>query len=192
MHVFPVETERLRMRPLAAADAALYEHLYTDAETMRFIGAPLAPERAAKSFRIALDGMQRRPIERLFLTVQEKSSHSDVGICSLQNFDAVNRSVQAGVMFIESARAKGYAKEAFIGLIQQVFAHLPVDELWVEFAVDHVAVQRGVLSVGFARRGSAAAADGACQRNDQDDGQGNAWSVRRDSWSPPSTFRNVR
>ncbi|WP_129641036.1 GNAT family N-acetyltransferase [Peristeroidobacter agariperforans] len=180
------------MRPLAAADAALYEHLYTDAETMRFIGAPLAPERAAKSFRIALDGMQRRPIERLFLTVQEKSSHSDVGICSLQNFDAVNRSVQAGVMFIESARAKGYAKEAFIGLIQQVFAHLPVDELWVEFAVDHVAVQRGVLSVGFARRGSAAAADGACQRNDQDDGQGNAWSVRRDSWSPPSTFRNVR
>lgn len=180
------------MRPIAAADAALYEHLYTDAETMRFIGAPLSPERAAKSFRIALSHMQRRPIERLFLTVEEKSSHTDVGICSLQNFDAVDRSVQAGVMFIESARARGYSKEGFTGLIQQVFLHLPVDELWVQFASDHMAVQRAVLSVGFARRGRAAAADGACQRNDQDDGQGNAWSVRRDSWSPPSAFRNVR
>lgn len=192
MHVFPVETARLRMRPIVAADAALYEHLYTDAETMRFIGAPLAPDRAAKSFRVALAGMRRQPIERLFLTVVEKSSQTDVGICSLQNFDAVSRSVQAGVMLIESARAKGYAKEAFTGLIQQVFVHLPVDELWVQFATDHVAVQRGVLSVGFARRNKAAGRDGACQRNGQEDGQGNAWSVHRESWSPPSTFRDAR
>lgn len=182
MQVFPVETARLRMRPIVAADAALYEHLYTDTETMRFIGAPLAPERAARSFRIALAGMQRPPIERLFLTVVEKSSQTDVGICSLQNFDALERSVQAGVMFVESARAKGYAKEGFTGLIQQVFTHLPVDELWVQFAVDHVAVQRGVLSVGFARRWSTS------QRNGND-GQGNAWSVRRHSWSPPSVWR---
>jgi hypothetical protein len=87
-------------------------------------------------------------------------------------------------MFIEAARARGYSKEGFTGLIQQVFARLPVDELWVQFATDHVAVQRAVLSVGFARRGDAS------QRNDKD-GQGNAWSVRRASWSPPSAFRNL-
>jgi len=192
MHVFPVETARLRMRPIVAADAALYEHLYTDAATMRFIGAPLAAERAARSFRVALAGMQAVPIERLFLTVVEKATQADVGIFSLQNFDAVNRSVQAGVMLIEPARARGYAKEAFAGLIQQAFAHLPVDELWVQFATDHVAVQRGVLSVGFARRSSVAAPAGTCQRNEQNDGQRNAWSVHRDSWSPPSVSRNER
>lgn len=191
MHVFPVETARLRMRPIAATDAPLYEHLYTDAETMRFIGAPLSSERAARSFRSALAGMQRQPIERLFLTVVEKASQTDVGICSLQNFDAAGRSVQAGVMFIEAARAKGYSKEGFTGLIRQVFAQLPVDELWVRFALDHAAVQRAVLSVGFARRSNAAERDGACQRNGQDDGQGNAWSVHRESWSPPSAFPNV-
>jgi hypothetical protein len=136
--------------------------------------------------------MQSNPIERLFLTVVEKSSQTDVGICSLQNHDAGNRSVQAGVMFIQSARARGYSKEGFTGLIQQVFTHLPIDELWVQFASDHAAVQRAVLSVGFARRGSPAAPDGACQRNGQEDGQGNAWSVRRDTWSPPSACRNVR
>lgn len=192
MHVFPVETERLRMRPMVAADAWLYEHLYTDAETMRFIGAPLSAERAARSFRSALGAMRRQPIERLFLTVVETATEIDVGICGLQNFDADARTVQAGVMFIEAARAKGYSKEAFTGLIQQVFARLPVDELWVQFATDHVAVQRAVLSVGFARRGHAVGRDGACQRNGQDDGQGNAWSVRRESWSPPPARRNAR
>lgn len=198
MHIFPVETARLRMRPIASGDAALYEHLYTDAETMHFIGAPLSPERAAKSFQSALAGMQRQPIEQLFLTVEETATRTDVGICSLLNFDAARRSVQAGVMFIAAARAKGYSKEGFVGLIQQVFAHLPVEELWVQFAADHVAVQRAVLSVGFVRRKDAARRNGA-RGNEPGQGAGNepgvsaiAWSVHRDSWTPPSALRNAR
>lgn len=179
MHVFPVETARLLMRPIEARDAALYEQLYTDAETMRFIGAPLSPERVARSFRSALAGMQRLPIERLFLAVMEKATNTAVGLCSLQDFDAARRSVQVGMMFVAAARARGHAKEGLIELIQQVFARLPVDELWVECAPDHVAVQRLMLSVGFAHRGDAA-------RQESENGQWNAWSVRRHRWSPPS------
>jgi len=163
------------MRPLGPQDSPLFCHLFTDEETMRFIGAPMAPERAARSFSSALAGMSRDPVERLFLTVVEKASNQDVGICSLQSFDAQRRSVQAGVMFIAPARAQGYAKEAFTGLIQQVFAHLPVDELWVQFATEHVVVERGVLSVGFERRRDVAPAGGP---------QHSVWCVRRDSWMP--------
>ncbi|MBL8268281.1 GNAT family N-acetyltransferase [Steroidobacter sp.] len=202
MHVFPVETARLQMRPLTAGDAWLYQHLYSDADTMRFIGTPLSPEHAAKSFQSALAGMQRRPIERLFLTVTEKATRSDVGICSLQNFDEQQRCVQAGVMFVASARAQGYSKESFIGLIQQVFVELPVDELWVQFAVNHVAVQRAVLSVGFARRQDSARQEGSRQGSAPShatnhppsaaiDGQPTAWAVRRESWSP-SALRNAQ
>jgi RimJ/RimL family protein N-acetyltransferase len=203
MQVFAVETDRLRMRPMSSDDAALYQQLYTDPDTMRFIGEPLSPERAATSFRSALAGMQRQPIERVFLTVVEKTALATVGICSLQDFDVERSSVQAGVMLLASARAQGYAKEGFVGLIQQVFAQLPVAELWVQFAIDHVAVQRAALSVGFARRMDAAEQDGA-QRNGPDNRAYNAprngfatgaraatvWSVHRDSWSPPAAFRN--
>jgi ribosomal-protein-alanine N-acetyltransferase len=208
MHVFPVETPRLRMRPICSADAALFEHLYTDAETMRFIGPPLSPERAAQSFRNALAGMQRQPIERLFLTVEEKATQTDVGICSLLDFDPEQRSVQAGVMFVASVRARGYSKEGFIGLIQQVFAELPVDELWVQFATDHVAVQRAVLSVGFVRRKDAnrqygtrteGSGNGARNQPGMESGSAaadrpadgatglatTAWAVYRHAWSPP-------
>ena len=161
------------MRPLSIEDEALYAHLFMDDETMRFIGAPLSAERTARTFRSALTGMDRDPIERVFLTVIEKASASAVGICSLQNFDPALRSVQAGIMFIAPARARGYCKEAFVGLIQRVFAELPVDELWVQFAVDHVAVQRAAISVGFTRRG----ATGPQQRS--------VWSVHRDTWLLP-------
>jgi len=164
------------MRPIGPQDSALYCHLYTDEETMRFIGAPLTPERAARSFNSALAGMNRDPIERLFLTVVEKASQQDVGVCSLQSFDTQRRSVQAGVMFVARARALGYSKEGFIGLIQQVFAHLPVDELWVQFAADHIVVERAVISVGFDRRRDAAPEGGPQPFS--------VWSVRRDSWLP--------
>ena len=166
------------MRALRAEDESLYTHLYTDAETMRFIGAPLSTARAAVSFRSALAGMARTPIERLFLAVVERASSRAVGICSLQNFDPQRRSVQAGIMFIAAARARGYSKEGFIGLISQVFAEFPVDELWVQFAADHVAVQRAVTSVGFERRHTDA------PQNEPE--QLSLWVVRRDTWPLPA------
>jgi RimJ/RimL family protein N-acetyltransferase len=178
MHVFPVETARLRMRPIAATDEPLFTQLYTDEETMRFIGAPLSAERATTSFRAALVGMERRPIERLFLTVIEKASLRDVGICSLQNCDPQSRSVQAGVMFVPTVRARGYAKEAFVGLIRGVFAELPADRLWVQFAAEHVAVRRGVISVGFTCCREVGPEAGPRQRN--------VWSVCRDTWVAPA------
>lgn len=164
------------MRPLGPQDSELYCRLFTDQETMRFIGAPMTPERAARSFSGALAGMNRDPIERLFFTVVEKASQQDVGVCSLQNFDAQRRSVQGGAMFVAPARAKGYAKEGFTALIQQAFAHLPVDELWVQFAVDHLVVERVATGIGLEPRRDAASEDGPQRWS--------VWSVHRDWWLP--------
>jgi hypothetical protein len=77
-------------------------------------------------------------------------------------------------MLVAGARALGYSKEGFTGLISQVFAQLSVDELWVQFATDHVAVERAVMSVGFSRRPDLAP-QGSSARC--------AWSVRRHSWT---------
>jgi hypothetical protein len=82
-------------------------------------------------------------------------------------------------MFVPEARAQGYAKEAFVGLIQRVFAELPVERLWVQFSDDHVAVQRGVISVGFTRCREAGLEAGPQQLN--------VWSVSRASWVVPSS-----
>ena len=82
-------------------------------------------------------------------------------------------------MFVPAARALGYSKEIFITLIQRVFAELPVDELSVQFAAEHLAVQRAVISVGFAR------CDAGREAGPQPH---SVWSVRRDTWlAPPSS-----
>lgn len=171
--MIPFETKRLSMRPLGPQDSDLYCHLFTDRETMRFIGAPMTPERAARSFSSVLAGMNRDPMERLFLTVMEKASRQEIGVCSLQDFDAQSRSVQAGVMLVARAHAQGYCKEGFTALIQQVFAQLPIDEVWVELAADHIVVERAAVSVGFDRPREA----------------GGVWSVHRDSWLPKIPVR---
>lgn len=178
MHAFPVETSRLRMRALEAADEALFTRLYTDEETMRFIGKPLTLEHAGRSFRNAMTGMRRSPIQALFLTVIEKTTETSVGICSLQNFDAQRRSVQAGVMFLPQARAQGFSQEIFTGLISQTFAELDVDELWVQFASDHIAVERAATRVGFTCRDAA-----SDERRAEGGDATRIWSVRRERWS---------
>ena len=60
---FAFETDRLRMRPLRADDEALFLDLYTDAETMRYIGEPLSLERAKRSLR-KLSGVDQRVATR--------------------------------------------------------------------------------------------------------------------------------
>ena len=177
MHVFPVETSRLRMRALEANDEPLFARLYTDEETMRFIGRPLTLDQARRSFRSAMAGMRRIPIRALFLAVVEKATETTVGICSLQNFDAKRRSVQAGVMFLSQARSQGFSKESFIGLISRTFAELDVDELWVEFATGHIAVERAATRVGFTRRDAA-----SLERAIEAGHATHIWSVRRERW----------
>jgi RimJ/RimL family protein N-acetyltransferase len=177
VHVFPVETSRLRTRPLSVEDEALYVHLYTDAETMHFIGAPLSAERAAKSFRVALAGMRRDPIEGLFLALIDKSTAAAVGICSLQNYDEPRRSVETGFMLVAAARSSGHTKECLRALTMRVFAELPVDELRVRIAPSHEAGWRTAISVGFTARQEGPPEDGIPQYG--------VWSVHRDTWRPP-------
>ncbi len=50
----------------------LYLDLYTNAETMVFVGEPLPPEKAINSFQSALRINAKTPFKRLFLTIVEQ------------------------------------------------------------------------------------------------------------------------
>ena len=178
MHAFTFQTARLQARPLTTSDEDLFVQLYTDEETMRFIGAPLSPERARASFVSAVRGMSRDPIERLFLTMVEQQTGDAVGFCCLQNFDRERRRAEGGIMILPAARTHGYSKEIYIGLIPQVFARLPVDEIWVQFARDHLTTQRAITAIGFIPNEQADSRDGTSEKR--------IWSVYRDSWRPPA------
>lgn len=167
------ETARLRMRPLDAGDEALYCGLYTDAETMRYIAAPLSATHARSSFCRVIR-TPRPSSGPLLFAMQEKATTRWVGICAMVQLVLDAARAEVGVMLQSDARGKGYAREGLAGTVRSVFATLPVDTIWVECAALNPVVERMVSSIGFVLEDAVNSGEGPLLQR--------TWSVRRLSW----------
>jgi RimJ/RimL family protein N-acetyltransferase len=146
---FAFETQRLRMRPLQAGDESLFRDLYTDAETMRFIGEPYSPERIVRSFHKVLASASEWPPERVFLVILEQATGRSLGICAITKFDADMSRAEVGIMLKSDARSRGYAREGLGGLVKQAFRWFKANEIFVECSALNAVVERMVSSIGF-------------------------------------------
>jgi ribosomal-protein-alanine N-acetyltransferase len=171
-------TQRLTSRPLAEADEALFCDLYADAETMRFIGPPLSRERAARGFRSILKLMRVESADQVFFTISDRDTQQAIGISSIQHLDPAGRRAEAGIIIASKHRARGFAKEGLSGLLRFAFDTLPIDEVWVQIAVDHTVVEKLVIGVGLARGAQITAKGGQSAMR--------IWSAHRDSWTHPA------
>jgi RimJ/RimL family protein N-acetyltransferase len=167
-------TARLDYRLLNDVGEALFCTLYTDAETMRFVGPPLSPQRAARAFRRAVQISHRPQSDRQFFAMLDRQTAQPVGIGSLQQIDLVQRRAEAGIMITTPCRALGYGREALSGLISHAFERYALDETWLQIAVVHTVVEKLVIGVGL-HRGAEVAADA-------DHFATRIWSIRRDAW----------
>jgi RimJ/RimL family protein N-acetyltransferase len=172
--VFTFETERLRLRPLGAGDEALYRELYTDQETMRFIGPPLAMEQAADKFQKIVARQSKPSLKGRFLAMLDKDTLRPVGICGTSRYDADALRVEVGIILRSEARARGVAREALTALMKRIFAVSSVQEICVRFSAQCPAVLRLNIRVGFL----------PCADEVQDEGHlsKRVWSVHRSSW----------
>lgn len=174
-------TPRLQIRPLSSADETLYGDLFSDAQTMKYIGPPLSRERATRRFAKYFDLPRHRRARRWLLAIDEKSTGCPIGICSIQGLDEPLEQVETGMMLRSSACSRGFATEALPALLARTFALLPVEEIWAQVAADHAVVERLFTSVGFVRR---EAADFADKHSGEKYSRKYYWSVRRSSWLP--------
>jgi RimJ/RimL family protein N-acetyltransferase len=149
--MFEIDTARLDIRPLSECDETLFCELFTDADTMRYIGPELSPERAVRSFRKAVALTRGHPAERLFFTVAVRSMQRKIGLCSLQQIDPIRRRAEAGVGLKSFARAQGFAREILPALAARAFTELPVDEVWLQHSADHSLADRLFVAAGFSR-----------------------------------------
>lgn len=83
---FVISTSRLLIRPLTESDLQLYLDLYTNAETMVFVGEPLPQEKAINSFQSALRINAKTPFKRLFLAIVEQGRCA--GLCAINQWDS--------------------------------------------------------------------------------------------------------
>ena len=176
--IIEFETSRVWVRPLSADDEALYRELFTDAQTMRFIGPPLSAGRATRNFRKYIRSSRRPAARTLLLAMIEKSTGQAVGIGAIQQLDERRRRAEAGMIFKPVAHARGFAKEVLPVMITRAFTLLPIDEVSALVSADHAVVERLLTSVGFARRDGATGDECPAKY---------VWSAGRESWFRQAT-----
>jgi RimJ/RimL family protein N-acetyltransferase len=167
---------RLLLRSISENDEGLYCDLFCDPETMRHIGPAWTRAAAVRAFRRVIKATRREPPRAVFLTLTPKRAQRPIGLCSLQNFEHDRRTAELGLMIVPSGRAHGVATEALIAVIAHAFATLPLDEVWVRFAVDHAAARGAARGAGLVRHTAAAPQDRAANLW--------RWSAYRGSWRP--------
>jgi RimJ/RimL family protein N-acetyltransferase len=174
------DTKRLRLRGLGEEDEKLYCDLYTDAQTMKFIGEPLSPQRVLRAFRKAVQLTRQKDFRQRIFVVTEKATDCDIGVCGFGLADAPDR-VEAGVILAASARAQGYGHEALVAMIRMAFTVPQVQEVVVMVNSRNPVTDRLVRRVGFSCRGSVVAADRPMMDR--------LWVVSRNSWFRGSTAK---
>jgi RimJ/RimL family protein N-acetyltransferase len=127
----------------------LFCKLFSDEQTMRFVGPALSEKRAAHDFAAALRAAHRDPPRELFLSICDKLTEEAFGICSIQRIDPVHQRAEIGLMLQHHVQRKGFGKEVVEALTQTALATLPVVEIWAQYAADNQAAVALFNSVGF-------------------------------------------
>ena len=165
-------TSRFALRPLVAADEALYRSLYCDPVTMRHVGPPLSIDEATRSFRAAVK-QSAAAAEARFMVVVDRQSGRDQGICGVCFGVPRCDAAEIGIMLTPEARGRDRSHESFGGFVAYVFRSSSVDEVWVRYSAEHTAVDRMMLRLGFVP-GPFPERDG--------DGKLKKASTRREAW----------
>ena len=148
-----LDTARLRLRPLASADAPALFAVFGDAEVCRYWSRPALPERAAADALL-------REIERGFATrtllqwgIAERATDAVVGTCTLAALSAEHRRAEIGYALGRAAWGRGYAAEALPALVRFAFGALDLRRLEADVDPRNARSIRVLERLGFVREG---------------------------------------
>lgn len=149
-----LQTTRLRLRPVADADADALFALHSNAYVLRYWDSPPWSDRSradrfiAASRQMADDGTGAR------LAIDRASDGAFIGWCALARWNPDFRSASLGYCLSDTAWGQGYATEAAHALLQWAFGTLDLNRVQAETDTRHVASARVLEKLGFQREGT--------------------------------------
>lgn len=182
MKSFSREAGSVRLRPMTQGDEALFHALYTDPETMRFVGAAWTRAEAAERFRRVLQRGQESALANRYLVIVEEATGDPLGICGSSHYDPVALRVEVGVMLLPSWCGQGVGKGALAALVDCLFQEPSLLEVYARFAVENSAARNLVTRVGFRPNHAA--------KGKKQDRLACEWSVCRSQWNTGQTTNN--
>ena len=151
---FPIKTERLLLREIAASDLADVHEYASDPLVSRFEAwGPNTPEVSEKVVQGWLTQQQQWPREEVNLGVELIDEHKLIGVITLRMKDDANRSADFGYAFNRQYWNQGYATEAARALIDAAFRLLGAHRVWAGCDTRNVGSYRVMEKLGMTREG---------------------------------------
>jgi RimJ/RimL family protein N-acetyltransferase len=150
---FPIETERLRLRPFTRGDAdAVFAYRRREDVAQYLFDGPMTHETAtevvglrAGQFTLVGEG------DKMFLAVEIAESHAMIGEVSLIWRDEANRQGEIGYIFNPAYHGKGYATEAARALLGLGFDGLGLHRIYARCAANNFASFKVMERLGMRR-----------------------------------------
>ena len=161
-----LETDRLRLRPLALSDWDLISEMFTDSEVMKFVGNVSNEERAAAELRAAIRRgaggrlgvwcvLLRETGEKLgtaaLLPMPIEKKDTDWSL--LQEESYPDADIEVGYILKRSVWGRGYATEACRRLVQFAFEETELDEVVAVTDPDNAVSQKVLRKCGLREEG---------------------------------------
>jgi ribosomal-protein-alanine N-acetyltransferase len=118
-----IETERLLLRPLQAADAPAIARIWADSDFTRYMGGPRDFDKVRTS--LEADALAEQPSQYDLWPVIEKTSGVIVGHCGLLD-KIIDERTEVELVYVLAAStwSKGYATEIALALKDYAFTQL--------------------------------------------------------------------
>ena len=152
----PLRTQRLLLRPLAAADAHDVFAVYSDPVVMRYWSTPpwTRIEQAHEMIAGDIAGFEGGEHLRLALLPADGTAPLPLlGTCSLWNIDRSSRRAEVGYLLAATAWGRGYMHEAMTALVRYAFEDQGLNRLEADIDPRNQPSEKSLLRLGFQKEG---------------------------------------
>ena len=148
-----LQTPRLLLRPLAAADAQGLFDIFSDAEVMRYWSTPPWPTIDEAHAMVERDLKALATGEYLRFGLESVDDHALIGTCTLFNISRTCRRAEVGYGLASAAWGKGYMHEALTALLGYGFDKMNLNRVEADVDPRNHASAKSLERLGFTREG---------------------------------------
>ena len=144
-----IETERLRIRPMSAADVPALTEWMPDPSIYTYWGK--GPSKGEKNPQLLFE-KEEKPTKSLHLGIALKDADQvigDIWVYLIEN----DRMASVAVRLSSNYQGKGYGTEALSAMTRFCFENTELKRLWTEVDTRNIASQKMLEKCGYTREG---------------------------------------
>jgi len=148
-----LQTARLALRPLAAADADAVFAMRSDPVVQRYGSHPPWTDRQLAPAYIERDIQAMAAGTGAQFAIERRDDAAVIGTCTLYGLNTQCRSAEIGYVLLPSEWGRGFANEACVALLDWGFGRLDLNRVEADIDPRNAPSARALDRLGFTREG---------------------------------------